>query len=231
MKKNFTLIELPVVIAIIAILAAMLLPALAKAREKARQISCTSNLKQLGLSTAMYTNDNDDTIAGLSGFPAAQSTAIIPEAPKLMLNGEGKWNHCWVTVLWPYVNMEKMFVCPSNLFLSGAVNYGEPAGSTVSGDKNSNILNYSRTLGTIKKPSDFMLISEKGGGGGAAYILSGQYYAMKAVHNNDQANYVQVDGHCGSAKVVKGPIGGNWPNPASGYEPHIVFEIFGKWND
>ncbi|MBN2450153.1 MAG: DUF1559 domain-containing protein [Lentisphaeria bacterium] len=98
---RFTLIELLVVIAIIAILAAMLLPALSQARAKARQISCVSNLKQLGIANIMYQQDNGERF--VIGWYA---TATYPSIP----GAERGWDHR----LKPYYTDDNMRRCPSN---------------------------------------------------------------------------------------------------------------------
>ncbi|MCC7495495.1 MAG: prepilin-type N-terminal cleavage/methylation domain-containing protein [Fimbriimonadaceae bacterium] len=104
-RRAFTLIELLVVIAIIAILAAILFPVFAKAREKARQSSCQSNLKQWGLALAQYTPDYDERI--VTGSVADNATcAGVP-----LRNG---WQGWIINTVNPYIKNVQIGTCPSN---------------------------------------------------------------------------------------------------------------------
>lgn len=106
-RKAFTLIELLVVIAIISILAAILFPVFARARESARRASCLSNMKQMGIGITMYTQDYDDHM------PAAafQNEDGIREF--IYPSGSASVNATWYFVIQPYVKNYQIFNCPS----------------------------------------------------------------------------------------------------------------------
>ena len=101
-KRAFTLLELLVVIAIIAILASLLLPALARAKQKAWAVSCSSNLKQLGLGLKMFADDNDDHYP-LSG----DSIKWNFTDPTAATNG-------WMQQIVSYVQNTNVYHCPGN---------------------------------------------------------------------------------------------------------------------
>lgn len=95
-RRAFTLIELLVVITIITILAAILFPVFAQAREKARQTQCASNTRQIGIGILMYIQDYDETLAPIA-IPSADGNGIL-----------------WPELVQPYIKNNQIRLCPSD---------------------------------------------------------------------------------------------------------------------
>lgn len=186
-RTGFTLIELLVVIAIIAILAAILFPVFARAREKARQSSCQSNEKQIGLAVHMYAQDYDERMP-----LAANLTGGV--APPVYVFSD---------LLNPYIKNDQIWQCPSrpgsvNLAALGKANvsymvdvgtqmpsgsfrlFGAPPAGT-----------FSCTLGQIDRPAETALMADGTGAVDATFNIT----TVVDPRHNDGANYLFADGH------------------------------------
>jgi prepilin-type N-terminal cleavage/methylation domain-containing protein/prepilin-type processing-associated H-X9-DG protein len=107
--RAFTLIELLVVIAIIAILAAILFPVFAKVREKARQTTCLSNEKQLGLAFIQYKEDYDEHWPG--GIAGNSANCVVYTIP---LESPATVDYSWAFQIYPYVKSTGAYICPDD---------------------------------------------------------------------------------------------------------------------
>ena len=208
LRLGFTLIELLVVIAIIAILAAILFPVFAKAREKARQASCQSNLKQLGLAMLQYQQDNDEMfpcgfISGATPVPGSSQTAT----------GVGMG---WGGEVSPYTKSIGLFKCPDD-------------STTTAGNIDSYGLNEFlplKTLASLTAPATTVLLYEikgdttfvnfpdEGASTHSNFIVSAVGDGWQNPTGNSYPNDIASDADCGGAA---GPYGSCTLHPAAGY--------------
>ena len=201
-RRGFTLIELLVVIAIIAILAAILFPVFARAREAARQTSCLSNVRQLGMGFTMYFEDYDEQ------FP--------------MVKGGSPWT----LSMQPYIRNQKMLRCPSD----PSVNWDTPlAGKTAvratsytlngylaPGNSNDTQGGNYPFIGSIQKPASTIFLTESARDFTGAYFhahvwnpptSTGHWNAtlnlpddIEPNRHGDRFNAAYLDGHAKSVK-------------------------------
>ena len=201
---GFTLIELLVVIAIIAILAAILFPVFARARAKAQQIQCLSNLKQLGVAMLAYATDYDMALPRWSDVGDA-----MPTPPAACTT--------WDEAIDPYVKNSQIFACPSNQYESASGgNPPVPAGPK----RGYSLPRYVSGVYISEPPNsvDTVFLAEKG-----AYPLGWwpdaameSFYQMgkqqkyptdtKQMPHNDGKNFAFLDGHAKWFHADTGPF-------------------------
>ncbi|MDD4097878.1 MAG: prepilin-type N-terminal cleavage/methylation domain-containing protein [Lentisphaeria bacterium] len=197
----FTLIELLVVIAIIAILAAMLLPALSKAREKARTIACASNQKQMALSWLIYADDHDGYVLRYNygaGLPPYTLPNGATHSGGYML---------WQAIFHPWLPEFQVYNCPSNS-VARCVYTGQYHGDPSIG-YNSYVSSYGKHVSSHVRPSELMIFADANSypasnGGTIVYNTYGLVdtrHIRELDRHNNLANIAYGDGHVGSRRT------------------------------
>lgn len=207
-KSGFTLIELLVVIAIIAILAAILFPVFAQAREKARQITCTSNMKQFGTAFLMYAQDYDEQTVPWHN----------DDAP----NDPDGFRPAFDRLVQPYVKNAGIFGCPSDKTPgTGQFPRGGPVayrGYSMPGSMGGGWCprTPARRLAAVPRPSQTIYMTERDNCAATAatwgddpksvwgWCAVNDLEAEMAWRHSSQANFLYVDGHVKSAPYSRG---------------------------
>lgn len=207
--SGFTLIELLVVIVVIGILAALLLPALGRAKEKGRLTACLNNLRQVNLAIRMYADENADELP------------VLP-TPNPYPNGVGAY---YKQLVKRYLGMtgpaspnEKVFICPSDRILSKQIGHaftsytfngyevGPGAIARITGKK----------LGSIKSPAKAVLVGEW-----PAFFGGSWHPVINQDYPNAKNALSFVDGHAGLTKIYWDGVSDSDPcnyEPPAGYD-------------
>ncbi len=199
-KKAFTLIELLVVIAVIAVLMAILMPALNRAREQGKRMACSNTLRQLGLAWILYADENDDRLVssetGLAGYPHAwlartyaddwSSGGHWPREDQIKGMKDGK--------LWPYTRDVEMYRCPTG-FRGEMVSYGMMI--SISGRSVAGSPVFQKRM-NIPRASERLVFVDEGLSTPHAYATryeESRWWDMAPVRHGKGATFSYADGH------------------------------------